>query len=1045
MSEMKLQLKHNTHFKALKILIICVLVSHSFSSYSQNPWEDPAVFQINAEKPHASFKSEILLTDNSNPQSGITSEMSLNGKWKFYFSKSPNELPAEFYTERYDYSLWNEIDVPGNWQLQGNYDIPEFSNINYIFKPDPPRIPEQNNPIGVYKRKFYMPDNWLTNEVFIYFGGVQSAMLLWINGEKVGYNEDGMLPAEFRVTDYIKKGENSVTVQVFKWSDGSYLEDQDFWRLSGIFRDVYLFTTPKVRIRDYSFYSEIDSDYKDAKFSFKFKIQNHNKDNVSKLLVRVKLSDTANKLVFTEDMSISKLKAESETTASGIRLLDNPKKWSAENPYLYNAEIELISKGKVIQRTKQNVGFRKIEIKDGIFLLNGKAIKIKGINRHDFNMRTGRYVTRDEMIQDIILMKQSNFNAVRTSHYPNNPEWYDLCDQYGLYVMNEANVESHGLWVKGYYVGEKPEWKDAIVSRCVNMVERDKNHPSVIFWSLGNESGTGPNFDSAYNAVKRIDPEKRPAHYESQNPAYARVLSGYDIISSMYPSLELIVNQHNEDKNRPMIICEYAHSMGNGTGNFRKYWDLFYKYPRLQGGFIWDWIDQGIRIKDQNGTEKWGVVNYIDDGNTNDGLLNPDRTPQPELNEVKKVLQNYNVEAIDPFRGLFSVSNGSYFENSENIKLCWSVLRNGVSVDSGCISNLIIEPQKKQLVQIAYNRKFDAESEYFVNFSFRLKTPTPWALTENFEIAREQIPIFGDNNFHINQIESKESGEIKAQETQDLLQIGNKQFMVTIDKKNGLIKFIESDSNLIISDGIIPYFWRVPTDNDEGGKTNSYAHRWRTEKTNKYEIKQISTDVTKISGNEVLVRSKNEINFTNSSIIQQTEFTIKGNKQIIVNTIFYCSTNTPPLARIGYMLSLPVHYNQVEWYGRGPFENYEDRKESAFVGEYNSTVSDMHFPYIMTQENGNRTDTRWLKIKSSDNEFMISGLPLFSFTVHDYSPVELNDSKSGKPINRGAKTWVNIDLKQMGLGGDDSWSPRVHNEYLLNRRIYNFSYSLNIK
>lgn len=1042
---MKRQLLHTLYFIALKVFFVNVLIVHAPEVFPQQPWENPVVFQINTEKARSSFRSTIFPTESGGLQNDNVNEILLNGSWKFYFASSLAELPADFYSNKFDYSSWNEIDVPGNWQLQGNYDVPVFSNITYLFKPDPPKIPEHDNPIGVYKRKFYIPDNWLTNEIFIYFGGVQSAMLLWINGEKVGYHEDGMLPAEFRITDYLKKGENSVTVQVFKWSDGSYLEDQDFWRLSGIFRDVYLYTTPKVRIRDYSFHSEIDSDHEDAKLCFKFNVLNHHKNKVSKLTVRVKLKDAATKLVFTEDLNIATLKAETEIVASGNRIVSNPQKWSAEIPYLYKAEIELISQGKVIQRIKQNVGFRKVEIKDGIFLLNGKAIKIKGINRHDFNMTTGRYVTRDEMIQDILLMKQNNFNAVRTSHYPNNPEWYDLCDQYGLYVMNEANIESHGLWVKGYYIGEKPEWKNAIVSRCVNMVERDKNHPSVIFWSLGNESGTGSNFDSAYHAVKRIDPEKRPVHYESQNPAYARVLSGYDIISSMYPSLELIVNQHNEDQKRPMIICEYAHSMGNGTGNFRKYWDLFYKYPRLQGGFIWDWIDQGIRIKDQNGTEKWGVVNYIDDGNTNDGLLNPDRTQQPELNEVKKVLQNYNVEAIDPFKGLFSVSNSSYFENSENVKLCWSVLKNGVSMDSGCINNLLIEPQRNQPVQIAYNHKFDTESEYHINFSFRLKTPAKWALADDFEVAREQISVFGDTNFHLNQIESKESGEIKTQETQDLLQIGNKQFMVSIDKRNGLIKSIESESNRIISDGIMPCFWRVPTDNDEGGKTNSYAHRWRTEKINEYTIRHISTDVITISANEVVIRSENEVCFSNSSIIQQTEYTIKGNKQIIINTNFFCSASTPPLARIGYIMSLPVHYNQVEWYGRGPFENYEDRKESAFVGKYNSTVSDMHFPYIMPQENGNRTDTRWLKIKSSDNEFMISGLPLFSFTVHDYSPVELNNSKGGIPINRGAKTWVNIDLKQMGLGGDDSWSPRVHNEYLLNRGIYNFSFSLKIK
>jgi len=1024
----------------LKLCAIFICILTGSSSFSQNDWENLNIFQINTEDAHSSF----IYKSNEDGKK-VPDQILLNGKWKFLYFKTITDVPADFFKNNFKSSNWQDIAVPGNWQLQGEFDAPVFSGKKYLFEMNPPYIPHNDNPVGIYKRKFTVPADWLKKEIFIHFGGVQSAMYLWVNGKKIGYHEDGMLPAEFRISDYIKKGENTLVVQVLKWSDGSYLEDQDFWRFSGIFRDVMVFSTPKVRIRDYSFYSDIDSDFCDAKLNFNFKIYNHTKEIAQKLKIRISLKNATNQVVFTNELPVSSINQQKEILIKGSQLVKNPLKWSAEIPNLYNADIELIQNGITIQHFNQAIGFRKVEIKNGVLLLNGKAIKIKGVNRHDFNMRTGRYVTRKDMIDDILLMKQNNINAVRTSHYPNNPEWYDICDEYGLYIMDEANIESHDLWAAKYYIGDRPEWKEAIVSRCVNMVKRDKNHPSVISWSLGNESGTGSNFDSAYFAIKKVDPEKRPVHYESQNPAYAKILSKYDIISSMYPSLNYIIEQYNEDKDRPMIICEYAHSMGNGTGNFRKYWDLFYQYQRLQGGFIWDWIDQGIKMKDKSGKEIWGVINYTDKGNSNDGLLNPDRSLQPEIHEVKKVLQNYNVKPIDAYKGLFTISNINYFENSENIKLRWCILKEGIPVDSGYINDLDLEPQSCKPIKIAYKHIFNREFEYFINFSFRLKKSTRWIDIPDFEIAGEQTPLFDNKTLqqYVNTESLSES--ITVNETNDIINVGHKSFIVGISKKDGLISSITSNENKVILDPVRPYFWRVPTDNDEGGDSESYAYKWKSANLNKYIIQPVSFECINISKNEVLVRIQNYIKFSTTTIKQYSEYIISANNQIKVNTNFYTDTNIPPLARVGFITSLPLEFDKIEWYGRGPFESYEDRKESAFVGQYASSVADQHFPYIMPQENGNRTDTRWLKVFSEKDEISILGSPLFNFTIHDYSPTELFDSKNTTILKKGNKTWLNIDLKQMGLGGDDSWTPRVHNEYLLKEKSYQFSFVIQLK
>ncbi|HBT84923.1 MULTISPECIES: glycoside hydrolase family 2 TIM barrel-domain containing protein [unclassified Proteiniphilum] len=1008
-----------------------------------NDWENLAVTQINAEKAHATYVPFETLSWNNNTLEKSSLVQFLNGTWKFAYFKNPSLIPSDIHSTKKNNSKWDDIQVPSNWQLQGDgkYDPPVFTNIKYPFEPNPPYVPKEYNPVGVYKKSFIVPADWDEQQVFIHFGGVQSAMYLWVNGRKVGYHEDGMLPAEFNITNYIKKGNNELTVQVFNWSDGSYLEDQDFWRLSGIYRDVYIFTTPNVRMRDFSVLPELDEDYKDAELHVAVAIENVREKKNEPYFVRVTLRDAMDNPIMTLKSENFTVQKSVERTISLKGNVTNPLKWTAETPNLYKVGIELVAaNGKAVQAFVVHTGFRKIEIKDGLFLVNGQAIKIKGVNRHEFDMHNGRTITSESMIEDILLMKRHNINAVRTSHYPNHPEWYNLCDEYGLYVVDEANVESHGLWANGYYVGEKSEWKQAIVERNVNMVLRDKNHPSIVYWSMGNESGWGANFDAAYEEMKKTDPQKRPVHYESQNPTYAKVLSRYDIISQMYLSLKDIVRLFNEDETRPFIICEYAHSMGNSLGNFNKYWDLYYKYPRLQGGFTWDWVDQGLRSKDKNGNEYWNIINYSDGANVNDGLVTPDRRVQPELNELKKIHQNFTVNEIDAITGLISVENRNYFVSTGHVMLNWELIEDGVVVHKGSIDDLQILPQSQKLIQLSYPKNLIKKGkEYFLNVYFVLKQATPWA-DKGYEVAKEQIRLNLPTHIHTIGDVLSQTGNLTVSDNKTDLTIKGPDFSVSFNKKQGsLVSYIKK-KRAMFTDPLLPNFWRVPTDNDEGGGNNSFASRWREAGLDRYTIENNKFTVINQQPNEVKISVVNKLIFKTGSILQTTEYTVMSDGSIRVDNNFQVDEQLPPLARVGMTTSLPKDFNNLEWYGRGSFESYEDRKDAAFVGLWKGKVEDQYFDYVMPQENGNKTDTRWVKVMAENSSICFRGIPSINFNIQNYADTALNNSKISHKLQRGDKTYVHIDHKQMGLGGDDSWSPRVHQEYVLNGSEYSLSF-----
>ncbi len=1024
--------------KKTLILLIMFLPGVILTSQNLPEWANPGVFRINNEPAHATLmpfpdKAASLTFDKTNS----SFYRSLNGAWRFRYLTNPSQTPEDFAADSINEARWTNIEVPGNWQLQGNFDPPVFTNIRHPFKADPPSVPQDYNPTGLYRKSFTVPDDWKGKQVFLHFAGVQSNATVFLNGKKVGYNEDSMTPAEYNITGMLRAGDNLLAVQVLNWSDGSWLEDQDFWRLSGIYRDVFLFATPSQHIRDYFVTTDLDGQYKDATFNLKVSVRNYAAASAKNLSVKMSLTDASSKPVIEKVMKVGSVGAKKETLVKMDEMVKDPLKWTAETPNLYTLTMELLSStGDVLEVISSRIGFREVEIRNGQLLFNGKAIDIKGTNRHEFDPDRGRALTRESMVRDIILMKRLNINAVRTSHYPNDPEWYSLCDEYGLYVMDEANIESHDLWAnRRYYIAEKPEWKAAWIDRGVSMVLRDRNHPSIFSWSMGNETGWGANFDAMYKAMKTLDPA-RPIHYESKTPAYANVLSRYDIISTMYPTLDDIVSLMNQDPSRPVIICEYAHTMGNSLGNFKKYWDLFYKYPRLQGGFNWDWVDQGLRA-DGTGDGYWNVVNYLDGANVNDGLISPDRIPQPETHEFKKIIQNIRVRELSA--GKLRISNLNFFTDLKNVRMDWEVIRNGYPVRSGSVEELNVNPQDSAEVSIPLSGDLlQQDGEYFLNLVFRTKTDLSYA-ARGFDIASEQILLKGQTP----EIPAAGVTGKPLQVTEgDIITIKGKGISISVDKASGsVISWVFRGSELI-ADRLKPCFWRVPTDNDEGGGNGGYAARWRKAGLDRYSVRVRNLAFTTQDNGDVVMDVASDLVFVGERTMDfKGTYTFRTDGSIVFAMDLNLSDGFPPLARVGMQFAMPASYDYIKWYGRGPFESYQDRKESAHVGLWSGAVSDQYFPYVMHQENGNKTDVRWIKITDdAATGLKITGTPLMEVNVQNYSQQALNLAKPSKKLYRGDKTYVNIDLKQMGLGGDDSWSPRVHEEYQLKEKSYRFGF-----
>ncbi len=986
---------------------------------------------------------------------------SLNGNWKFNWVNKPSSRPKNFYQIDFEVDDWDSIDIPSNWQMRG-YGIPIYTNVNYPYSVktrEVPSIDHDYNPVGSYRTNFTIPDEWEGREIFIHFDGVKSAFYIWINGIKVGYSQGSMTPAEFNITNYLQLGVNILGVEVYRWSDGSYLEDQDMWRFSGIFRDVYLFSTPKIHIRDFFVHCDLDKQYENVIIKLRVKICNYGNNDADSHTVEILLLDTE-KLSIPYEILVKESLTVIAKTESIIELqanVKNPKKWSAEVPYLYDILLILKnSNNEIIEVEHCKYGFRKVEIKnDGGIYINGKSIIFKGVNRHEHDPDHGRAIPYSRMVDDIKLLKQYNINAVRTSHYPNHPKWYDLCDEYGIYILDECNLESHGL--REILPRSDPKWTEACISRMVSMVERDKNHPCIFMWSLGNEAGIGENFKKMKEITLKID-STRPIHYEGD---YEHKLA--DVISNMYYSpqnLRRAVKREKSKKKKkitdseqyqikPHILCEYAHAMGNSLGNFQKYMDVFEEYDNCVGGFIWDFVDQGLRKFTEDGKEFWAYGGDFGDVPNDknfciNGIVMPDRKPNPALYEVKKVYQDIQVFPIDIIAGRFKIHNKYQFISLDFVDIIWELTANGRKIQEGKLENLKIKPGEKQEVEIKFDTsEVKSNIEYLLKISSILKKTTSWA-EKGYIIAWDQFKIpFELPTEPVDDIHSLPV--VKMSELIDSFAIEGENFKVIIGKATGAIESFISSKTELISTPLVPNFWRVPTDNDIGDidilplKEKKKDNSWKIAGEKRKVIKIIAKE-SKASVLQILVESE----VLNAEKPLKTIYTIYGNGDIIVKNDFTPSIN---MIRFGMQMSIPGQFKRMTWYGRGPHETMLDRKTGAAIGIYSGLVEDLIHPYIRPQENGNRTDVRWVTMTNKDGfGLLISdiGGTFLSISAWPYTMEDLEKANHNHELPHRETITFNIDYKQQGVGGDLPALACLHKEFKLRGKIP-YSYSFRIR
>ena len=1034
-------------FQFSSLFFFTFLFLNGYGQEDNREWENLDVVSVNTEPPRATFyhfNSEAEAKKNNYDNS--ENYQSLNGTWKFHFSETPDSRPEDFYKQNYDASGWDEIEVPGDWQLQG-YDFPLYTNITYPFPIDPPYVDNSYNPVGSYKRSFTIPENWEEKEIFLHFGGVNSAFYVWVNGEKVGYKEGAKTPAEFNITPYLnEKGLNDVSVEVYRWSDASYLQDQDFWRLSGIERDVYLFATPSVRIQDFFLNASLDESYKNGIFSANVKVESKKKYAGSYDVI-LKIWDGEH-VVYRKTERVE-LNGKKKDSVFFQGQLENIKAWSAEHPNLYEATITLKNAEETKMSTAVDIGFRKVEIRGGNLLVNGQPIILKGVNRHEHDEYTGHVISKESMLQDIILFKKNNINAVRTSHYPNDPYWYQLTDRYGIYVVDEANIESHGFgYDEDKTPANKPEFYKMHHDRIYRMVERDKNHPSVIIWSMGNEAGDGPAFVENYHWIKNRD-SSRPVQYERAERGENFQETHTDVISWMYAGLDELENEYKgEYPERPFIWCEYAHAMGNSTGNLIDLWNYVYENEQMQGGFIWDWVDQGLAQTDSTGRKFWAYGGdfapdrYHNDGNfVLNGLVNPDRTPHPALQEVKYVYQNVDFELSDPVQNEFGIINRFFFTDLQEYEISYELLRNGETVKGGALQSISLAPQEATVFKIPGLEIPSDGNEYFINFYVKSKTARN-LIPEEHMVARKQLQLQSTATQNFYALENKVNS-LNFQNRQDEIVISNQLFEMSLSKNDGTIRSYVFEGAEMIQQGPEINFWRAPTDNDFGNGLQKRSIAWKDASEKQ---KLISVTVVEKKKGRVKLRVIHRMDAVDS---QNTSFyTIYPDGRILVRNKFDFEGKEElgEMPRFGMNLILPKEFDNVQWYGRGPHENYIDRKESAFIGIYEGTVKDLYYPYIRPQENGYRTENRWVKVTNDSGKgFKFIGLPLISFSAHhnfisDFDPGKEKEQRHTTDIRPRDLVSLNIDYKQMGVGGDNSWGARTYDKYLLEPANYNYSF-----
>lgn len=1061
-------MKRVIFFSILILMIISGCKKYSkyenvaFTEKDPLDWENPELTGMNREDPHATM---ISFPDETSALASIKENspnyVSLDGTWKFHFSKTPSERPYWFFKDDYDFRDWDDTEVPSNWQMKGYDDPPIYSNIPYPFKPDPPRIPHEVNTVGSYRRSFKVPAGWKDKQVFLHFGAVSSFFYVWINEQLVGFSKDSKLPAEFNITPFLRKGSNSLAVEVYRWSDGSYLEDQDFWRMSGIQRSVFLHARPSTYIADFFARTDLESNYLDGKLDLDVLLSSKSADQ-KEYNIEASLYDGAREIY--REKNIIKPGNESSAMISFRKVFPGVKRWTAETPHLYSLVISLRdADGNISESVSSQIGFRKVEIKNKQLHVNGVPIYLKGTNMHEHHDVNGHVVDEATILKDIKVMKSFNINAVRTSHYPQQELWYQMCDKYGLYLIDEADIESHGMgYDKDVTLADKPEWKAAHLDRMKRMVERDKNHPSIIIWSMGNEAGDGHNFLDGYKWIKSRD-ASRPVQYERAEDNTNAPERHTDIWCPMYARIEYLEQYARDAKNdRPLIMCEYAHAMGNSTGNLQDYWDVIEKYPILQGGFIWDWVDQGILQTTASGEKYWayggdfGPEGIRSDGNfCLNGLVWPDRTPHPGLYEVKKVYQYIGFEAMDLMKGTFKIRNKYGFTDLSSFNFDWEIVTDGSVIQSGKFKINNLSPGRDSVIALPV-AKIDPQPgyEYFLNI--RASRSDEWNyVPEDHIYATEQfrLPIEMISQAYkadpLDLLQTTTSG--------NKLEVGGKDLKLTFDLEKGVMESMSVKGKEYFLKGPAPDFWRPPTDNDYG---NSMDRRLAVWKKAGERIKVTKAEVGQPEMDKVVITFRYDIIGLNNEKIAgySTVYTIYGSGDVVIkNSFAKANSKVPEIPRMGMQMQLPVEFSNLKWLGRGPHENYCDRWTSAEVGLYESMVADQYVPYIRPQENGYKTDTRWIALTDdSGNGILVSGMPLFCFAalhnIHDdfESPGKLSEyRKDAKTANThttnvrpGELVNLNIDLGQMGVGGDDSWGAPVHREYRLLEDKYEYSFRI---
>ncbi len=1036
--------------RLIKICIVTLMILASYSlsismavGQGSQDWENQDVIGINKEPAHSTFipYGDIKTALEGDPERSPYYQ-SLNGIWEFNWVRKPADRPKGFYRADYDTGGWGDIEVPGNWEMQG-YGVPIYIDEGYLFEKNPPKVSHDYNPVGSYRRIFTVPENWKGRQVFVHFGAVSSAFYVWINGRQVGYSQGSKLPAEFNVTEFVRDGENILAAEVYRWSDGSYLEDQDFWRLSGIDRGVFMYSVPEVCLRDFFIKAGLDSDCRDGILEIDVDIKNYSPDDPGNISVRVDLLDDIGDSMLPEPLEkTASVRLNGEERIVFSETVTNPRKWSAETPALYTVVISLLNEsGEIVEAVSRKTGFRKVEIKDGRLMVNGVPILIKGVNRHEHHPVTGHSISVESMIEDIQLMKQFNINAVRASHYPNDPRWYDLCDRYGLYVVDEANIESHGMgYEEGITLAGKPEWEKAHMERAVRMVERDKNHPSIITWSIGNEAGDGENFVNIYNWIKERD-DSRPVQYEM-----ADLRDHTDIFAPMYARVYILEYYARQKRNKPLILCEYAHAMGNSVGNLKEYWDLIERYDQLQGGFIWDWVDQGFLEESEN---EENYFTYGGDYGPRDvpsganfcinGLVSPDRKPNPHIWEVKKVYQNIKTQEVDLGNGKIRITNWHDFTNLSEYAATWTLKGDDEVITSGSLS-LDIEPRSSKVLTLPIP-EIDPEPgmEYFLNLEFKTRKDSG-LVPGNHIAAWEQfkLPFCAP----VEDVNLQRVAKTVFRQDENFARVEGEDFQVAIDGGTGQIVSYVYEGTELVRSGPEPNFWRAPTDNDYGNDMVSRQGVWRKAGKNR---NVSSLRMRQNSDRDVVVDITYDIPAGDSRWF--TTYEIYGSGEILVKNRFVPgAVDIPDLPRLGMTMVLPGEFENMEWYGRGPHESYWDRKTSAAVDVYRGRVTDQYYPYIRPQENGNKTDVRYVALTNSEGVGLLAvGMPLLSVSALHYSIDDLDegDNKSNRhtiDLEKRDLVFLNLDYGQMGLGGDTSWGAVIQKKYTLPAREYSYTF-----